>query len=269
MNPELEHLIPRYRGFLVDPFGTLHDGVRPYPGAIEALRFMRGYGKVLVLSNSGMRAAANAKRLAEFGIPADAYDLLISSGELGWQKLRAWRPGTRVLLISQHGDRSLLDGLALEAVTEADQAELVVIAGSDADRVPMDGYAERLRPAAARGIGALCLNPARTMMQSGDAGPGAGRIAELYESLGGRVSWIGKPHPEIYRAALAALGNPPPAEVLAIGDSIEHDIAGAHAAGCAAALVLTGVAAGLKPQKLEAQYRRWRTRPDAVVAGLD
>lgn len=261
----LEPLVGCYRAFIVDQFGTLHDGSQLYPGAREAIALMRRHGPVALLSNSGKRAAPNADRLARLGIPPDAYDLMLSSGELGWQKLRAWRAGTRVLLLSRDCDSTLLDGLDLELTADAADAGLVLIAGSEADRVPMDHYVERLRPAAMRGVGALCINPDRTMVLGDRTAPGAGRIAEMYESLGGRVSWIGKPRPEIYRAALAAIGNPPAAEVLAIGDSVEHDIAGAKAIGCAAALVRNGIIAGATEPRLEAEFRRWRTRPDVVL----
>jgi HAD superfamily hydrolase (TIGR01459 family) len=261
----LEPLAGNYRAFLVDQFGTLHDGAQLYPGALEAMRLMRRCGPVVLLSNSGKRAAPNAERLEAVGIPPDCYNVMLSSGELGWQKLRAWRAGTRVLLLSRGGDTSLLADLPLELVTDGADADLVVIAGSEADRLPMDYYVERLRPAASRGVGALCLNPDRTMVLGRNTAPGSGRIAELYESLGGRVSWIGKPHPEIYRAALAAVGNPEPATVLAVGDSVEHDIAGAKALGCAAALVRTGIAA-VTDAKLAAEYRRWKVQPDFVLA---
>ena len=53
--------------------------------------------------------------------------------------------------------------------------------------------------------------------------------------------WIGKPFAEIYAAALTMLGNPDPADVVCVGDSIEHDIAGGQGAGLATALVTTGI----------------------------
>lgn len=266
----LAELIDRYAVFLVDQFGTLHDGARLYPMASIALQRMRERGRVVLLSNSGKRAAANIQRLARLGIPPAAYDLLLTSGELGWRMLRGARDGARsVLLLSRGGDASFLDGLALRPVTRAEEADVVVIAGSEGDRFPLAHYACILRPAAERGVTALCLNPDRAMLVANGTSFGAGRIAELYQSLGGHVVWIGKPYGEIYHAALAEIGDPEPATVVGIGDSVEHDVAGAKGAGCAAALVLSGIAAGATAAAIETECLRWNTRPDAILHDLE
>ena len=92
----------------------------------------------------------------------------------------------------------------------ASEADLVIIAGSQADKVSLDDYRTMLAPAARRGAPCLCTNPDKLMLTASGNAPGAGRIAEIYEELGGAVTWVGKPFPEIYRAAaeLAASSEP-------------------------------------------------------------
>ena len=195
------------------------------------------------------------------GIPADAYDLFMSSGEFAYHLLReGGLAGTaqHCLLLSRGGDASPLEGTGLAAVTDADAAELVVIAGSEGDVRPLSDYEARLRPAARRHLPAVCLNPDRTMLTARGLAPGAGQIAELYEALGGTVTWVGKPHRPIYDHVLAALGDPPRARVVGLGDSVEHDIAGARAAGCAACLVRRGIIADASDAE---DPRRMRPRP--------
>ncbi len=85
--------------------------------------------------------------------------------------------------------------------------------------------------------------------------PAPGAIAAVYEELGGRVTWIGKPYPEIYASAVALLGNR--SRLLCIGDSAEHDVAGARAAGHATLLVMTGVSEGLAPAALDPRPDYW------------
>lgn len=97
---------------------------------------------------------------------------------------------------------------------------------------------------------------------------GAGRIAALYAELGGAVEWIGKPYPAIYEAALRLAGQPDKAAVVAIGDSVEHDIAGARNAGIGAALVRSGILAELDAAGLEALYREHGARPDHLLPGF-
>ncbi len=265
----LSELARRFDIFLVDQFGVLTDGVRLYPGALAALRALRAAGRrVALLSNSGRRARLNAERLAAMGIPADAYDLFMSSGEFAYHLLReGGLAGTarRCLLLSRDGDASPLQGTGLAPVADADAAELVVIAGSEGDVRPLSDYEARLRPAARRHLPAVCLNPDRTMLTARGLAPGAGRIAELYEALGGAVTWVGKPHRPIYDHVLAALGDPPRARVVGLGDSVEHDIAGARAAGCAACLVRRGIIADASDAEILAECARVGAWPDTVL----
>ncbi len=259
----IRDLLGEADAFLVDQFGTLHDGIRPYPGALEALRLLQEAGKpVALLSNSGKRAAPNQARLARLGFPPDSYAAFISSGEVAWQRLARQGGGGACLLFSRGDDAAFLDRLPWRATHRAEEADLVLITGSEADRRGLAGYEAALHKAASRGVPCLCTNPDRTMLVEGGTAPGAGRIAELYAALGGEVTWVGKPYPPIYRAALAALGIAGGTRVMGVGDSIEHDVAGAHGAGCRAALVLMGIAAGMDPAAIAAEAGRWDATPD-------
>ncbi len=265
----LADLAGRYDAFLVDQFGVLTDGVRLYPGACDALLALRAAGKrVALLSNSGRRAHLNAERLAAMGIPGDAYDLFISSGEFAHILLRqgALAEGARrCLLFARGGDASPIEGTGLAVTDDAAAADLVVIAGSDADTRPLAWYEAALAPAARRGLPALCLNPDRTMLTARGLAAGAGQIAAMYEALGGRVTWVGKPHRAIYDHVIAALGGPARNRVAGLGDSVEHDIAGARAAGCAAALVRQGIVAAASDADILAECARVGAWPDAVL----
>lgn len=271
----LAALAARYDVFLVDQFGVLHDGTAAYPGAIAALAGLKARGKtVLLLSNSGKRSGPNEQRMLRLGFRPGSWDFFVSSGEVAWRKFagemgEARLPAsTKCLLIARDGDLSAVDGLGLELVSDGAVAQVVLLTGSEGDRFSLDHYRDLLAPAAKAGTRLVCTNPDKIMLTK--AGPrfGAGRIAELYAELGGPVEWIGKPYPEIYRAALRLAGHPEPSRVVGIGDSIEHDIVGAKGAGMDAALVRSGVLADLGPAELETLYREHGTRPDHVLPGF-
>lgn len=260
--------------FLVDQFGVLHDGQRPYDGAVDALHRLRAAGKrVVLLSNSGRRAAPNAERLGSLGFPPACYDRLVTSGEVAWRLLAQGklhlprrRDGPwRCLLLSRGGDRSAVDGLGCELVDGGAEADLVLIAGSEGERLTLADYERRLRPAAERRVPALCTNPDKLMLIDGGMSFAAGRVAELYAEMGGPVTWIGKPFPDIYRVAIADIGAVPGDRILCIGDSIEHDIAGARAAGLKSALVRSGILAGHSDAELAELYARCGAMPDFVL----
>jgi len=243
-------LAERYGVFLLDQFGVLHDGQQPYPGAVEALSALKRAGKTVVLvSNSGRRAEPNERRLLKLGFEPGSWDHFVSSGEVAWRIFDnmvgsgALRAGTKCLLISRDGDRSAVEGLPLSVTERGDDADLVLLAASEGDRYDFDYYSRLLGPAAARRVPCFCTNPDRIMLTAVGPRFGAGEIADLYESLGGSVTRIGKPDPAIYEAALTLAGTPARGDAICIGDSVEHDIAGGRAAGVATALVKSGILA--------------------------
>ena len=246
----LSALIDRFDTFLLDQFGVLLDGAKAYPEAPAALSALASAGKqVAILTNSGKRSGPNADRLARMGFERQHIHDVISSGEaahavLGKMIGKTLAPGGRILVLCRGHDLSCIEGLELAFTDNPDDAELVLIAGSRGEEITLNDYAKLLGGPAARGVPALCTNPDITMLTESGPAFGAGRIAQLYRDLGGKVDEIGKPHPLIYNVAAERLGADDPSRILCIGDSPAHDIRGAHAAGFPAALVRTGIHEG-------------------------
>jgi HAD superfamily hydrolase (TIGR01459 family) len=132
----------------------------------------------------------------------------------------------------------------------------------------LDDYARLLEPAVRRGLPCLCTNPDRTMLTPTGPAFGSGPIAELYQRLGGRVTWVGKPYAEVFEATLDELGDPPRGRAVVIGDSIEHDIAGAHGVGAKGWLVLTGIIAGASDTALREECDRFGAMPDGALTAF-
>jgi HAD superfamily hydrolase (TIGR01459 family) len=272
--PGLSELVADHDVFLIDQFGVLRDASGPYPGAPQALSRLKALGKhLIILSNSGKRSAENDTRFAALGFAEGSWDLFLTSGEVAWRMMaedRTWlaEGRTRCLLVSRDNDLSPLTGLALEPCTDGALADIVLIAGSESDRFDLDHYQRLLEPAARRNVPCLCTNPDTIMLTP--AGPrfGAGRIAAIYQEIGGTVRFIGKPFADIYRVALQAAGNPEPSRVICLGDSIEHDIAGARRAGLHSALVTTGILDGLCDAGREDLYQSHATWPDYILPGF-
>lgn len=262
----------RYDLFLFDQYGVLHDGQRPYAGTLDVLA--RVAPRALIITNSGKRAAANRDRLARLGIARALYLDLLSSGEVAWSGLRDGsfgRPfvaGARAYIVGRAGDSYGFDDLDLLSVGAPADADIILMLGSNAPATSLEAYGDLLQSAAALGRPALCCNPDRLMLTADGLVPAPGAVAELYASLGGPVRWIGKPHAEIYRAALALAGNPPPSRVLALGDSVEHDVAGAAGLGIATALVGTGLLAGIGLAGIAARCAAAGCEPDWILPEL-
>ncbi len=267
----LRQLAGEFDLFLIDQFGVLHDGTKPYPGVLDALRALRDAGRtVVILSNSGKRAEPNERRMEKLGFSRTLWDLFVTSGETARSMLERGEilpvPPRTCHVVSRDGDASVLDGLGIRLAEDPAEAECILIAGSEAPQVTLADYERRLRGAAQCGVPAVCVNPDMTMLLPEGLAFAPGRIARLYESLGGTVVWIGKPHPAIYRSARARF--PEARRVICIGDSVEHDIAGGRSAGFATALVRTGIHADENEEALEAEFSRHGVRPDFVLPRL-
>jgi HAD superfamily hydrolase (TIGR01459 family) len=264
-----------FKAVFFDQYGVLHDGRKPYPGARDALAALKSRGvKIVVLSNSGRSGAANAERLTTLGFEPELYDFVVTSGDVARTLLKRGRfptllaQGARCFVISSGRDNEFASAIGVVPTAHSDAADLVIIAGSQADKVSLDDYRAMLAPAARRGTPCMCVNPDKLMLTAAGNAPGAGRIAEIYEELGGVVTWVGKPFPEIYRAAAELSQVQDPRDVLCVGDSVEHDIAGANRFGAFAALVRTGILAGLSDKELAAEIGRHEALPDYVIRNL-
>ena len=246
----LSDIAGRYGALLVDQFGTLHDGTVAYPHAAEALRrFRESGGKVAILSNSAKSGADNIVRLAKFGFGPAHFDAVVTSGDAAQAAIRdgtlgeGFRPGAKVHLSGKPGDDYGFGDLGLK-LTWPDEADGIILAAS---QEPDRNWREQIRDlakAAQRGVTVAVCNPDLEMLTPKGVRPSAGAIARELERKGAVLRYFGKPHGDIYRTALAALGNPPPLTVLAIGDSPEHDIAGAAGAGLDSVLLRTGILSG-------------------------
>jgi HAD superfamily hydrolase (TIGR01459 family) len=248
----LADIASRYQGLIVDQWGVLHDGTNAYAEALDCLSRLRAAGKkVVLLSNSGRRAAISRGHLADMGIGAELYDGLVTSGEATWRALAERRApgfedlGRRCFLWSRGGERGLVEGQALTVVADVAEADFLLLAGIE-DGTRLEDFTAVLDQAIARRLPLVCANPDIVVVRPGgafDMAPGA--VARHYEGQGGRVAYVGKPHRPIYQLCLEALSPLPPAAILAVGDSVAHDIAGGAAMGLATALIMGGIHAPL------------------------
>jgi HAD superfamily hydrolase (TIGR01459 family) len=284
----LHALAPRFDAFLLDQFGVLHDGTALYPGVVDCLEALKEAGKrVVILSNSGTLRAPNRERLAQLGIPPALYADFVTSGEVARAYLESapaeLRPETagaaslRCLPLGGAAERAILDGLAIDEVAQVAEADFLLVASFGQDPPPREAFTKILDAARRRGLTLVCANPDVKGVSSTGLIHAPGALAADYEAAGGKVVYIGKPHPLIYRHVLQSLAPLPPGRVLAIGDSLAHDIAGAAGVGLAAALVIEGIhheelgtcADGEAfASRLAALERRHLARPDYLLQRL-
>ena len=263
----LDALDPKYRLILCDIWGVVHDGVTLYPGADRRLRQWRGEGRCIVLITNAPRTAdAVEQQLERIGLPRDAYDFVATSGEAGIEALTAL--GRPVGFVGTMGDRAILEGRGVRIAEGQDFTDLACT-GVTGDRPNPEDYRGDLERWVERDVHMHCLNPDRVVIRGGIPEACAGAIADLYQGLGGRVTWYGKPHEAIYRHALHRAGDPPKEEVLAVGDGLQTDVLGAARMGFDTIFVTGGIHAGKPfPEDFALQNGLGDWQPVAVVHSL-
>jgi HAD superfamily hydrolase (TIGR01459 family) len=274
-------LADRYNGFVLDLWGVIHDGVNAFPHAVKTLRHLRAMGKrTLLLSNVPRPNDAVQTMMRRMGIEDQLYTGILTSGEavrhalqnppdLWWTEL-----GTRVFHLGPERDRPVLEGLPLVVADAPSDADFVLNTGPDDHRNPSDlaEFEAVLAECARHRLKMICANPDLAVIRGGVRVLCAGALAVRYQELGGDVRSLGKPDPAIYRPVLEKLGLPPD-EVLAVGDSLHTDIAGAVGVDLAACWVLDGIhgaelsneSGGFDIAKAERAARAAGVKPVATV----
>ncbi len=239
--------MPRYRGFILDLWGVIHDGSRLYPHALECLKQLRAQGKrVFFLSNAPRRVHKVTAVLESIGVSADLYEGVMSSGEAAYQAMAAGEVsvGKRYLYIGPERDADVLQGLSYSS-GPPEEADFILNVGFGSEEAGLEDLTPLLARCLARRLPMLCLNPDMEVVKiSGERFPCAGVIARQYVSMGGAVQWYGKPYPAVYRHCLARLAPLRPAEILAVGDGLYTDILGANNAGIDTLLIQGGILQG-------------------------
>lgn len=246
--PIMDHIAPLaadYAAWFCDVWGVMHNGITPHASAVQACEAYRGQGGIVVLlSNSPRHSPGVAGQLDEIGVSRASYDVLVTSGDVARAQLER-RGGGKVFLLGPERDRPMLTGLDIE-LTGPDDAEAVLCSGlfDDESETPED-YADLFARMHQRGLPMICANP-DLMVERGDRLIYcAGALARVYSELGGEVVYTGKPHPPIYALARKRLAEVAATArdggILAIGDGVHTDIAGAAAEGLDSVFVASGL----------------------------
>lgn len=228
----LSAIASHYDVVLSDIWGVLHNGVSAFPSAVEALQQSRKAGlKVVLISNAPRPAAPVREQLERLGVPADAYDDIITSGDVTRAMLMSQYGGRKVTHIGPEKDKPLVAGLPITFTKDAD-AEVCLCSGLKDDQSEgPDDYKDRLSALAARKVPMICANPDKVVEVGDRLIYCAGALADLYEELGGEVIILGKPFSPIYEAARTLAGDPLLDRVIGLGDSMRTDLRGASEQG--------------------------------------
>ncbi len=243
---KLRDLVTETDVVLSDIWGVVHNGLVAFPEACEALHNFRQKGGTVILITNAPRPADSVQRqLRKLGVADATYDAIVSSGDLT-RHFVADHPGRKMFWLGPERDNSIYRGLD-PALAPLEQADYIVCTGLfDDETETAEDYRAMMTQACHRQLPLICANPDIVVERGDRLIYCAGAIAELYRELGGEVVFYGKPHRPIYERAMELAAEHrgaamPLDRVLAIGDSVRTDLAGAHGFGIDCLFVTRGI----------------------------
>jgi glycerol 3-phosphatase-2 len=258
---ELSQLAEAYDHVLLDLDGCVWVGDDAVPGSVATIAALRRAGKRVgfVTNNARNTGEEFVRRLWSVGIQASLEEVVTVGGALQHVLADRHAGQTAVVIGSPAIHRHVSDAgvRIVNGSSFVSRAQVVVVAGHDGF-----DYAELRDAMLALRRGAILLGANRdpSYPMPGGYWPGTGAILAAVEVAGDATAEIvGKPHPGLFRSALDRFG---PGRTLMVGDRLDSDLAGAHAAGLDGAIVLSGATD-------EAQARAARDpQPVAIGATL-
>lgn len=251
----------RYQALFCDIWGVMHNGQDAFIEAVETCRQFRaspgpdgGTGHVILITNAPRPDFSVAGQLRELGVPADCYDAIVSSGDVGLHLIEQFK-GQPLHHIGPSRDKAMVE--AAKIISQPfEEAEVLVLTGLlDDETEGPDDYRDMLTKAAGRNLPLICLNPDLMVERGKRLVYCAGALAALYEELGGTVHYAGKPYAPIYELAMsrlnelrakAGVSGALRGDVLCIGDGLKTDMPGAFGLGFDALFIASGLHVGAK-----------------------
>jgi HAD superfamily hydrolase (TIGR01459 family) len=283
----LSEIAGRYDVILSDIWGVVHNGQQSFAPATDALaQFRRGGGTVVLITNAPRPSAPIRAQLDQLAVRRDCFDQMVTSGDVTIGLIVA-RGAAPIHHIGPPRDLSLVEASAQTSTAAApklvplERAAYVLCTGlfDDEHETPAD-YDATFAVMRERRMPMICANPDLVVQRGDDLIYCAGALAQRYEQMGGETIYAGKPHPPIYAQALemasAVRGQRvDDSRVLAIGDAMRTDVAGAVARGIDVLFVTAGIhgeelhgdrpMAAAAMEQFSAQHGLW---PNATIRDL-
>jgi len=250
----LKEIFQNYDIFILDQWGVMHDGYNGYSEAIKCIyNLIVNKKKLIIISNSSKKSKSTAERLPSLGFNQNQFSGIMTSGEMVWKNLiddtfvqdhKLGRNCFHIFDKSKEDGINFTNGLnKFNFVSKIDDADFILGCTPFFNSRVID-YIPLLSEAIKNNLPFVCANPDFETVEnnSGKLIICMGTVAALYENMGGKTIILGKPSKEIYVESIKIIPNIDKSKILAIGDSLSHDIKGAIDFGIDSLLVTsTGI----------------------------
>ena len=222
---ELHHLSDIYKNydtFVIDLWGVIHNGMTLNPKAIEAIKQLKNNNKKIVfLSNAPRPSSKVINFLLKMNMDRKFLSNVVTSGEAAMHAINKNQFGQTFYHLGPPRDTSVFEKVK-DNKTDLEKCDFILCTGLFDDyENDHEYYKNFLKKYITKTL--VCTNPDLIVHRGNIEELCAGSIAKVFEELGGKVVYFGKPHKEIYKMCFNSNE-----KVLAVGDNLRTDIKGAN-----------------------------------------
>ena len=277
--------IELYDVFILDQWGVMHDGSKGYNHAIKAINKLIDVNKkLIIISNSSKRKMSSIHKLKSLGFNKNHFIEVMTSGEMIWQELKnsIQKYGSNLNNCFHIFNESKEDFLEFREglndfnfVSDVSKSNFILACTPFEKMEPLD-YMPILKNALEKNLIMFCANPDYVTIEKNNIENifCMGTIADLYDHMGGEVIILGKPSKEIYLQSTKKIKEFDKNRMIAVGDSLGHDILGASNFNIDSILISSGIHKKLFKNSLEIglnlikNSKKWHCEPTYICSSF-
>tara|TARA_Y100001970_G_scaffold166297_1_gene203367 strand:+ start:152 stop:970 length:819 start_codon:yes stop_codon:yes gene_type:complete len=233
----LHSIAENYDLFYIDLWGVIHNGINLYDNSIVVLDKLVQMNKSFVLLTNAPRPNKTVQNfLAKIGMRQDLREHVFTSGEAALNYLEKNLLSKKFYHIGPPRDFDLFNLFKQNKCENIQDSEYLLCTGLfDNYDKDLNYYKNLLDKNLKKKM--ICTNPDLIVDRGNVRELCAGSIAMIFEKMGGKVVYFGKPHPEVYKLSIDNTYN----KILAIGDNLNTDIKGANLLNYDSLLITSGI----------------------------
>ena len=236
-NNGLKSIAESYDIFYIDLWGVIHDGINLHNNAIEALEEITKMNKEYILLTNAPRPKKSVQLfLEEMGMHEAVREKVYSSGEAALNYLKKNFLDEKFFHIGPPRDFDLFLDFKKNKMKEIKESSYLLCTGLfEVQGEDLDYYKELFKDHTNKKM--ICTNPDLIVDRGIKRELCAGSVALVFEKMGGKVVYFGKPFPEVYNQSIDNKEK----RVLSIGDNLNTDIKGANLLNFDSLLISNGI----------------------------
>tara|TARA_Y100000741_G_scaffold36253_1_gene25445 strand:+ start:150 stop:968 length:819 start_codon:yes stop_codon:yes gene_type:complete len=264
-NLGLKFAADQYDLFFIDLWGVIHNGIELHRESVDVLEKLSKKNKEFVLLTNAPRPNLNVMDfLNRMGLEKKFYSKVYTSGEAALNYLNSNFKNKSFFHVGPPRDFGLFDSFKNKKIQKIKEADYLLCTGLFDDHDKELSYYKMLLEKEVGKI-MICTNPDLIVDRGEKREFCAGSVAKVFEELGGKVEYFGKPFPKVYNQATNIKNK----KVLCVGDNLKTDIMGANNQNFDCLLITGGIhREEIKNEKFENVILKYNTKVDYIQSKL-